>query len=129
VGPERLDFHVAGAEHMRLYNAIDISLDTFPLTGGTTTVEALWMGVPVVSLVGPAFYERLSWSILGHAGLAELVADDLEGYRAAALALAADPRRRRELRAGLRTRLRESPLGDGAGFARDFFGLLEAKAR
>ncbi|MDB5447720.1 MAG: hypothetical protein JWQ97_3037 [Phenylobacterium sp.] len=129
VAPDRLDFHVVEAEHMGLYNTLDISLDTFPLTGGTTTIESLWMGVPVVSLKGPALFERLSWSILSHAGLPELAADDVAGYRVAALALAGDRERRRELHATLRTRLRSSPLGDGPGFARDFYGLLEEKAR
>jgi predicted O-linked N-acetylglucosamine transferase (SPINDLY family) len=129
VSPDRLDFHLVESDHMALYNAIDISLDTFPATGGTTTIESLWMGVPVVSLKGPALFERLSWSILSHLNLADLAADDPDGYRATALTLALDGERRRELRATLRRRLRESPLGDGHGFARGFFGLLEDKAR
>jgi predicted O-linked N-acetylglucosamine transferase (SPINDLY family) len=129
VAADRLEFHSYADEHLPLYDLIDVSLDTFPLTGGTTTLEALWMGVPVVGLKGPALFERLSFSILSHAGLADLVADDLAGYRAAALGLAADPQRRGELRQTLRRRLRESPLGDAAGFAKDFYALLEKKAR
>jgi predicted O-linked N-acetylglucosamine transferase (SPINDLY family) len=129
VGPERLDFHPVRGAHLPFYNVIDITLDTFPLTGGTTTVEALWMGAPVVSLRGPAFYERLSASILGAVGLDDLVADDLEAYRGAALALAADASRRTELRRTLRERMRASPLGDTAGFARDFYDLVERKVR
>ena len=52
-------FNTIRGAHMPMYNQVDITLDTLPLTGGTTTTEALWMGVPVVSLVGEAFYERL----------------------------------------------------------------------
>ena len=129
VGPERIVFEAVRGAHLPHYNAIDISLDTFPLTGGTTTVEALWMGVPVVSLKGEAFYERLSWSILANAGLADLAAEDLDGYRKIALDLAADRGRRAELRATLRQRLRASPLGDTAGFARDFYALIEGAVR
>jgi predicted O-linked N-acetylglucosamine transferase (SPINDLY family) len=129
VGPDRLEFRAGGARHMAHYNALDISLDTFPHSGGTTTVESLWMGVPVVTLKGPALYERLSWSILAHLDLTGLAAGDLAGYRAAALALAADAGRRRELHAGLRARLRASPLGNGPAFARDFYDLLDSKAR
>jgi hypothetical protein len=129
VGADRLDFLPVRGSHMPHYNAIDVTLDTFPLTGGTTTVEALWMGAPVVSLRGPAFYERLSASILGAVGLDDLVADDLESYRRAAIALAADGPRRAALRQELRGRMRGGALGDAAGFARDFYDLVERKVR
>jgi predicted O-linked N-acetylglucosamine transferase (SPINDLY family) len=128
VPAERLVFRAVRGAHLRFYDEVDITLDTFPLTGGTTTVEALWMGAPVISLKGEAFYERLSWSILANLGLEELVADDLAGYQAAALKLAADRARRAELRATLRTRLRRSPLGDTEQFAADFFALARAFA-
>jgi predicted O-linked N-acetylglucosamine transferase (SPINDLY family) len=124
VGAERIEFRAVRGAHMGGYNDIDVTLDTFPLTGGTTTVEALWMGAPVVSLRGEGFHERLSASILTNAGLADLIADDLEAYRAKALALAADRARRAELRATLRERLRAGPLGDAAGFAADFYDLM-----
>lgn len=129
VPADRVIFHAVRRTHMPLYNEIDITLDTFPLTGGTTTVEALWMGAPVVSLRGPAFYERLSASILGSAGLEDMVADDLEAYRDTALRLVADVGRRQALRASLRERLRASPLGDTAGFAREFYDLMERWVR
>ena len=58
--------------HFSYYNDIDISLDTFPLTGGTTTCEATWMGVPVVTLVGESFHQRISYGYLMHCGLEEL---------------------------------------------------------
>ncbi|HEX3701617.1 MAG TPA: hypothetical protein VHV27_13185, partial [Phenylobacterium sp.] len=129
VTAERVAFHPVRGGNLPYYNEVDISLDTFPLTGGTTTAEALWMGVPVVSLRGEAFYERLSWSILANAGLPDLVADDLDGFRRIALALAADRDRRSELRITLRQRLRGGPLGDTAAFARDFYSLVERFVR
>lgn len=129
VDPARIDFRaVSGEDYLKHYGEIDVSLDTFPLTGGTTTLEALWMGVPVVTLRGPAFFERLSASILTSAGLSDLIADDLATYRAKALALAADAERRSELRAGLRERLLCGPLGDGPAFAHDVYGLLASVA-
>jgi len=129
VEAERVVFHAVRGAHMPLYNEVDISLDTFPLTGGTTTVEALWMGVPVVSLRGPAIYERLSASLLANAGLGDLLADDLAGFERIALALAADRPRRAALRQGLRAQLRQGPLGDTEGFARDFYAMLAAALR
>jgi protein O-GlcNAc transferase len=129
VAAERIVFRPVRGGHMALYNDIDITLDTFPLTGGTTTVEALWMGAPVVSLRGEAYFERLSWSILANLGLEDMAADDLAGYRAVALSLAADRARRTELRRTLRERIRSSPLGDTAGFARDFYALIENTVR
>ena len=128
VAPERLVFRPVRGGHMGFYNQIDLSLDTFPLTGGTTTLEALWMGVPVVSLRGKAFYERLSASILANAGLPELVADSLEAFRATALRLIRDPAARADLRRTLRPRLQASPLCDGRGFARDFYSLMKQTA-
>jgi len=124
IGEERIVFNTIRAAHMPFYNEMDISLDPFPLTGGTTTTESLWMGVPVVSLRGEAFFERLSYSILSNAGLGDLVAKDLDEYQAIALKLAGDRERRRELRAGMRERLRASPLGQTEAFARDFYDMI-----
>ncbi len=129
VEAERVLFYAVRGAHMPVYNMIDITLDTFPLTGGTTTVEALWMGVPVVSLKGPAFYERLSWSILANAGLADLAADDLEGFTRNALDLAADRNRRVRLRTELRPLLKQSPLGRAEDFARDFYDMIARAIR
>ena len=129
VSRERVLFHPVRGAHMPFYGQIDITLDTFPLTGGTTTVEALWMGAPVVSLKGPAPFERLSWSILANVGLPDLVADDVAGFERIAAALAADRDRRAELRRTLRQRVRQSPLGDARGFAADAYGAIEAVVR
>ncbi len=104
--------------HLARYSEVDIALDTFPYHGTTTTCEALWMGVPVVTLQGQAHVSRVGVSLLHQVGLQDLVARDRDDYRAKAVALAADPRRIGELRAGLRERLRASPLMDRAGFAR-----------
>jgi predicted O-linked N-acetylglucosamine transferase (SPINDLY family) len=124
VTADRLDWHVVRGAHLPFYNEVDVTLDPFPLTGGTTTTESLWMGVPLVSLKGQMFHERLSWSILSNAGLADLVADTPEDYHRMALALAADTERRRALRTGLREQLRNSPLGQTEQFAKDFYDLI-----
>ncbi len=129
VSGERLDFITVRGTHLQHYNAIDIALDAFPQTGGTTTCETLWMGVPVVTLVGEAFFERLSHSVLVNAGLADLCAFTRQDYIAKALALAADLPRRQALRAGLRAQLRQQPLGDNALFIQDFQHAVERLVR
>jgi predicted O-linked N-acetylglucosamine transferase (SPINDLY family) len=124
IGPERIEFRTIRGAHMPFYNEIDITLDTLPLTGGTTTTEALWMGVPVVSLVGEAFYERLSASILANSGAADLATSDRERYVQIAVDLAADRDRRLDLRQNLRDRMKAGPLGRTQEFARDFYDLI-----
>jgi predicted O-linked N-acetylglucosamine transferase (SPINDLY family) len=125
VPEDRVRFEDIRGAHMPFYNDIDISLDTFPQTGGTTTCEALWMGVPVVTLVGEAMFERLSYSILTNAGLGDLCARDEDEYLKAALTLAGDPERRKMLRTGLRGMLKASPLGQTKQFAVDFYEMIE----
>jgi predicted O-linked N-acetylglucosamine transferase (SPINDLY family) len=120
----RIVFRTVRGKHMPFYNEVDITLDPFPLTGGTTTCEALWMGVPVVNLRGEAFYERLSYSILSNVGLGAHSAPDLDGYVRIALDLANDPAQRLELRQTLRERLTASPLGQTEVFARDFYDMI-----
>jgi protein O-GlcNAc transferase len=121
---ERIDFATVRGAHMPFYNEIDISLDTFPLTGGTTTTESLWMGVPVVSLIGEAFYERLSYSLLANSGLADLANPDIDSFVQTAVALAGDRARRLELRYSLREKIRSGPLGQTDQFAQDFYDLI-----
>jgi protein O-GlcNAc transferase len=120
IAADRLAYAPVRGRHMPHYNDIDIALDTLPQTGGTTTCECLWMGVPTVSLVGPAFFERLSFSNLVNAGLRDLAVDTPDAYVGAAVALAADVARRRALRRDLREAIRRSPLGDTRGWVRDF---------
>ena len=108
------------AAHLAAYNDVDIALDSFPYNGTTTTCEALWMGVPVVTLTGEMHMSRVGAVLLGAAGLADLVASDEDAYVRTAVGLARDANRRRDLRAGLRDRLATSRLLDHAGFTRNF---------
>lgn len=123
IAADRLSYVAVRGQHMACYNQIDIALDSLPQTGGTTTCEALWMGVPTVSLVGPAFFERLSFSNLTNAGLRDLAVDTPDAYVDTAAALAADRERRRALRHGLRDSLRRAPIGDTVRWVRDFEAL------
>jgi predicted O-linked N-acetylglucosamine transferase (SPINDLY family) len=104
---------------MRLYQQIDIALDPFPCGGGITTCDALWMGVPVVSLVGNTAVGRAGFSILSNVGLPELAARDTEQYVDIAVAMAQDLPRLADLRTTLRDRMRNSPLMDASRFARN----------
>lgn len=107
------------AELLDTYHEIDIALDPWPYSGGLTTCEAMWMGVPVISWPGPTFAGRHSVSHLRNVGLDDWVVDGPDAYVALALARAADLDGLAALRATLRDRLRTSPLCDGEGFARD----------
>ncbi len=111
--------------HLESYNDIDIALDTFPYNGTTTTCEALWMGVPVITLAGEVHMSRVGATLLHCAGLDELVARDASEYVDMAVRLAGNASARASLRAGLRARLMDSPLLDHAGFTRK----LEAHCR
>ncbi len=123
VDPDRLDYIGVRGAHLKHYNEIDIALDSLPHTGGTTTCETLWMGVPVVSLVGPGFPERLSYSNLSNAGLGDLAVRTVDDYVAQAAGLAADRARRQQLRHGLRAQIRSHPLGQPERFTRHFYDL------
>jgi len=107
----------AKADHLALYGKIDLALDTFPYNGTTTTCEALWMGVPVVTLRGERHSGRVGASIMHQLALDELVADSLPGYFDLAVSLAKDPQRLAVLRAGMRRRLQDSSLLDDQRFA------------
>ncbi|MEO5375457.1 MAG: tetratricopeptide repeat protein [Alphaproteobacteria bacterium] len=125
IGPERVTFLglTDQAGNLATYHHIDIALDTQPYSGGVTTLEALWMGVPVVAMPGLAFFGRHAASHLTVVGLDELVAADADGFVAAAAALAGDRQRLAALRAGLRQRVAASPLCDGLGYTQ----ALEAR--
>ena len=121
IAPTRLHF-VSGLptqEYFGTYQQIDVALDPFPYGGGTTTCDALWMGVPVVSLAGQTAVGRGGVSILSNVGLPELVAADTEEYLGIAVGLAQDLSRLSRLRATLRNRMQASPLMDAPRFARN----------
>ncbi len=99
-------------EHLEMYGKVDIALDPFPYNGTTTSCEALWMGVPVVTLQGERHSGRVGASILRHAGLEDLVADSIEGYIALAVSLADDREALREFRAQVRDLMQQSMLMD-----------------
>jgi predicted O-linked N-acetylglucosamine transferase (SPINDLY family) len=121
VSPERVEFVglLPLDEHFRTYQRIDIALDPFPCGGGTTTCDALWMGVPVVTRVGQTAVGRAGLSILSNLGLPELAARDADGYVRIAAQLAGDLPRLAERRATLRERMQRSPLMDAPRFARN----------
>ncbi|OYQ31483.1 hypothetical protein CHU95_20250 [Niveispirillum lacus] len=104
-------------DHLRAYDRIDIALDPFPYNGTTTSCEALWMGVPVVTLLGTHHVARVTASLLHRIGLDDLVADSPETYLQIAIGLAADLDRLATLRHTLRPRMQSSPLRDTYGFA------------
>ena len=119
IGADRiqLDGYTHRAAYLANYHRIDIALDPFPFPGGTTTVEALWMGVPVLSRRGSRFLSHAGESLLKTAGLAEWIAAEDEDYVRRAQAYAADVTSLAELRAGLRDQLLASPLCDAPRFA------------
>jgi predicted O-linked N-acetylglucosamine transferase (SPINDLY family) len=114
----------SSVEHLRLYNQVDLALDTFPYNGTTTTCEALWMGTPVLTLIGSSHAGRVGASILTRTGLDELVCQSREDYVERATALASDRGRLRALRAGLRERLAASPVMDARRLAQELEGAF-----
>ena len=113
------------AGHLAVYHQVDIGLDPFPYNGTTTTCEALWMGVPVITLRGDRHAGRVGASILTRLGLAEMVAHDEAGYVQIGMELAADISVLEKLRAGLRLRMQTSGLCDGKSFARTMENVLQ----
>ena len=117
------------AEYLAAYRGVDVALDPFPFGGGVTTCDALWMGVPVVTLPGDTFASRHGLSHLTAGGLPELAAPDAGGYVGLAADLARDPGRLAELRAGLRGRVARSPLCDGERLADELLAALRTAWR
>ena len=101
-----LGYTATREEHLRLYNSIDISLDTFPYNGTVTTLEALWMNIPVITLVGESHAQRVSYSILKNLNLDQLTAFTEEEYISKSIELAEDP----EIIRGLKTKMRKNLL-------------------
>jgi predicted O-linked N-acetylglucosamine transferase (SPINDLY family) len=107
------------AAHLQMYDRVDIALDTFPYNGTTTTCEAMWMGVPVVTFAGHSHVSRVGAAILTHAGCDEWIANDAEGYVALAVRLAGQLGGMESVRLGLRDRLKKSALCDADRLARE----------
>jgi predicted O-linked N-acetylglucosamine transferase (SPINDLY family) len=128
IGADRLVF--PATSHLKsvlpLYHQIDLALDPFPYGGATTTCEAMWMGVPVITCPGATFAGRYAYSFLTSAGLGDLVAPDRESYVERAVALASDLPCLEASRSELRRRMASSPLCDGPKFAADFLELLRS---
>jgi len=121
VDPKRIDFvgHSQRPSYLLQYNRIDIALDTFPYNGHTTTCDCLWMGVPLVSLVGQKGVSRGGLTLLSNLGLGELAAKTPDEFVKIAVALATDRTRLTELHATLRQRMMQSPIMDGPRFSKN----------
>ena len=120
IAPHRVDLlpNSPHPEYMQSYDDIDVALDPFPRTGGTTTCDALWMGTPVVTLAGERYVERLSATKLTAVGTTELITTGVESYIEKALELAEDADLRTEYHRTLRRRMADSPLCDPLSLAR-----------
>ncbi|MDP2794976.1 MAG: tetratricopeptide repeat protein [Sulfurisoma sp.] len=120
IAQERIELRPASPhrELLEQYADIDIALDPFPFSGGHTSCEALWMGVPVITWPRERVVSRQTWSFLANIGLTELVVDSAGDYVAKAVTLAGDRARLGELRQNLRPRMAASPLCDVSGFIR-----------
>jgi predicted O-linked N-acetylglucosamine transferase (SPINDLY family) len=118
-------------DHLATYHRVDMALDTFPYPGVTTSAEALWMGVPVLSMQGDRFLSRTAASIAHTIGLSDWVAQSEDDYVAKAVAFAGDMPKLAALRAGLREQARRSPLFDAPRFAQHFeqslWGMWQSK--
>ncbi|MEQ1527510.1 MAG: tetratricopeptide repeat protein [Gallionella sp.] len=129
----RVSMHgsVSRQDYMASYAEVDMLLDTFPYPGGTTTCEALWMGVPTLTLAGNTLLARQGASLLTAAGLPDWIARDEDDYVAKAIQFAGDLPKLAALRAGLREQVLASPLFNASRFAKHFeealWGMWQAK--
>ncbi len=119
IPPERIDMKAGGHNFLNAYNDVDIALDSFPYNGTTTTCEALWMGVPVVTLRGDRFVARVGASLLTNTGMSDLVAENPKEYIEKAVMLASDPDRLTRFREEAREILPATPVYDRKGFVKD----------
>ena len=127
IDPARVTMHGPAPSreaYLARYAEVDVMLDTFPYPGGTTTCEALWMGVPTLTLAGDTLLARQGASVLTAAGLGDWVATSVADYIDKAVALAGDLPKLAALRAGLREQVSASPLFDAKRFARNFEAAL-----
>ena len=132
IGEDRLELLgpvVSLHEHLSTYAKVDIALDTFPYTGTTTTCEALWMGVPVVTLAGNSHVSRVGASLLTAMQLGEWIATSDAQFVEIACRFAQDLESLAQLRSTLRQKLLSSPLTDGAGFTRRLESVYRSLVR
>jgi protein O-GlcNAc transferase len=117
---DRFEFaeRLSRREYLDMYRRIDIGLDPLPYNGHTTSLDSFWMGVPVITRIGDTIVGRAGWSMLSNLNMRELAARTDEEFVKIAVDLAADLPKLAEMRAGLRKRLQNSPLMDGAKFAK-----------
>ena len=128
ISKERIKFYQPSSsieKHLSLYNTIDIGLDPFPYNGATTTCEALWMGVPVITLLGNCHVGRVGASILTNIDLEDFIAHDINGYIELAVEMSANLKYLMEIKTGLRERMKKAPLCDGLSFAKDFEAIYQ----
>ena len=119
---------VSYAAYLESYHTIDLMLDTIPFSGGTTTAEALWMGVPTLTLLGKTLIARQGASLMSAAALADWVADSEDDYVAKAIYWSQHLDKLAALRASLREQVRTSPLFDSPRFASAFIAVIEKAA-
>lgn len=135
IDPAQVTMHggVSREAYLAAHAEVDVILDTFPFPGGTTTCEALWMGVPTLTLAGDTLLARQGASMLTAAGLGDWVVTSAEDYIAKAVTLTSDIPKLAALRAGLRAQASTSPLFDAERFARNFedalWGMWQARAQ
>ena len=130
---ERIEMRGLSTDYLAEYGDMDIALDTFPYPGGLTTCEALFMGVPVVTLIGDRHGSRFGLSFLSNLGISELAAQNKEEYVNIAVSLAQDKELLIALRRNLRSMMKKSPLMDGKAYMRDleelYLNLIKNKWR
>jgi protein O-GlcNAc transferase len=119
IPPERYQILGFVKEFWSVYRHVDIALDTFPYNGTTTTCEALWMGVPVITLRGDRFVARVGASLLTHTGLSQLIGETPEQYVQTAAQLAQDPECLTNLRQHLRSHLLATPTFEAKSFTKN----------
>jgi predicted O-linked N-acetylglucosamine transferase (SPINDLY family) len=130
VAPERLVFapRVSPQEYLARFQLADLMLDTFPYNAGTTASDALWMGLPIVTLAGRSYISRMAGSLLSAVGLPDLIATTLADYEKLAVAIGRQPLRAASYRRYLETEGRQSPLFDVPRIVRDLEAEFERLA-
>ena len=130
IAPERIEFqgHTTGPDYLAAFDQIDLALDPSPYPGGTSTCDALTVGVPVLTLAGPDFFSRIGIQCLEGAGLPELVAETWDDYVAKALALTDEHVALDKLRQRVRPGFDGGPYGDAAGFTRGLEAVFRTMA-